>query len=119
LPPEKEAQLSLASKAKLSIMLRNHANQVQLVASGLNQDLDLLLKDQGRPASNQTAIANGSNWQEASASGLEAALRVDHILRSLLTTSDAPISVDEALPKLQQSVSDPELFIEELKASLL
>jgi hypothetical protein len=117
-PPEKDAQLSKDAKAKLAVMLRDHANQIQMVASPLKKDLDVLLKDQGQPLSDQTALGGGIKWQDASASGLEAALQVDRILRSLLTTSDAPMPVDEALPKLRQGMIDLQLAIAELKASL-
>ncbi len=117
-PSEKDGQLSEDAKAKLTVMLRDHTNQLQTETSGLKKDLEVLLKDLSQPASNQTAIVSGANWQHSSSSGLEAALRVDRVLRSLLTTSDAPMSLDEALPKLHQSAIDLELAIGELKGAL-
>jgi hypothetical protein len=91
----------------------------QVGASGLKKDLDILLKNLGPHANTQTAGVSGVKWQNASASGLDAARRLDRILRALLTTSDAPMSPDEALPKLQQSMSDLELAVSELAASIM
>jgi hypothetical protein len=83
--------------------------------SALKKDLQLILKGETRA---QPTATGGVRWQDASASGLDAALRVDRTLRALLTISDAPLSLDEALPGLQQGSNDLELAVDELAKSL-
>jgi hypothetical protein len=75
--------------------------------SQLEGQLDLVLKGLGyQVLGDGPASGAATNWQSASTSSLDSARSVDHILRSLLTTSDTPMSVDEALPKLQQRVQE-------------
>ncbi|HTH47400.1 MAG TPA: hypothetical protein VMB21_07810, partial [Candidatus Limnocylindria bacterium] len=66
----------------------------------------------------QPTATGAVRWQDASGSGLDAALRVDRTLRALLTISDAPLSLDQALPRLQQGSGELELAMDDLAKSL-
>ena len=55
-------------------------------------------------------------WQKA-ASALEAGQRVDRVIRSLLTTSDTPLSPEDALRSLQQDLGALERAARDLQAA--
>ena len=115
-PPENEGRLSADAKAKLTVMLKDHARELRTGTSTLKKELQLILK--GEQANDQPAATGGIKWQEASSSGLDAASTVDRTLRALLTVSDAPLSLDQALPKLQQGSSDLERAVDQLTKSV-
>lgn len=115
-PPEKEESLSPDAKTQLSTMVRDHAREIRAGAFVWEAQADLLLKGSGNRATGGIA-RSASDWQAASTSGLDAARRVDQVLRSLLTTSDTPLTLDDALPRLQQSLRDLDWAIQDLPAS--
>jgi hypothetical protein len=115
-PAEKDDSLSAGAKAQLAAMVRDHARDIRAGVSGWEAQLGVLLKDFDQQLSD--ASGSGPSWRAASASGFEAARRADQILRSLLTTSDAPLTVGDALPRLQQSLRNLELAIRDLLAAL-
>ncbi len=115
--PEQGAHLSPEAKAQLATMVRDHARDVQAGVSDLRTRIDFLLKGLGSPEIAQIPAAGSATWQDASASALDAARLTDRILRSLLTTSDAPMPLDEALPKLEQSAQELDQAARELLAS--
>lgn len=113
-PPEREGRLSKDGTAKLTLILQDHSSELRGATSTLKKDLQLILKSE----TERLPGATGVKWQNASASGLDAALRVDRALRSLLTISDAPLSFDRALPRLQQGLRELELALDGLARSL-
>lgn len=115
-PPSSDDRLSVDSKAKLSAMLRDHTRELQAGTTTLRTDLQVILK--GEQTKGQPIATGGIMWQDASSSGLDAASTLDRTLRALLTISDAPLSLDEALPKLRQGLSDLERAVGELTKSL-
>lgn len=107
-PPGQDSNLSAAGKTQLAGIVRDHARAVQMAASELKSQVDFLLKGFGQEVPSDVSPGTGApNWQAVSASTFESARTLDHILRSLLTTSDTPMLLNDALPKLRQSV--PEL----------
>ncbi len=113
-PPGHESELSDTAKAQLAAMVRDHARDVQARVGELKPQVDFLLKGFGYATLGEPSAGGGANWQGASAATLEKAQATDQILRSLLTTSEAPMSVDEALPKLKQSFEELEVEAREL-----
>ena len=80
-PPERGGRLSADSKAKLTIMLRDHARELRTGSATLKKELQLILK--AEQANDQPAASSGVNWQQASSSGLDAASTVrSHIAGS-------------------------------------
>lgn len=118
-PPGQDSDLSPNAKTQLAAIVRDHARSIQTSVSELESQIDFLLKGLGYHATSETPApaAAGANWQEASTSALEKARTSDHILRSLLTLSETPMSVSEALPKLKQSTQELETGAHELLAS--
>lgn len=105
-PADQDNDLSAAARAQLSAILKDHARAVQAGVSQLDTELDPLLKNFGQPPKRDQAPLDRTGWQGASLSALDAARSADRILRSLLTISDSPISLDDGLPKLKQSVQE-------------
>jgi anti-sigma factor RsiW len=115
-PSSSDGSLSADSKTKLTVMLRDHARELRTGTSKLQKDLTLILK--GEQTKSQPTAPGGIRWQNASASGLDAASTIDRSLRALLTVSDAPLSLNQALPKLQQGSRDLKLAVDELTKSV-
>ncbi|MBV8570174.1 MAG: hypothetical protein JO319_06155 [Acidobacteriaceae bacterium] len=113
-PPGQDSNLSSAAKTQFATMVRDHVHGVQTGLSELTPQIDFLLKGFGYEAIQTIPAAGSTSWQATTASTLERARTLDHILRSLLTTSETPMNVDEALPKLKQSVQELESGAHEL-----
>ena len=105
-PTDQENRLSAGAKTRLQTMVTDHAREVTAVTSDLEEQLDPLMKSFGLSVPENISMPAGVTWQQASSSALGAAQHVDRMLRSLLTTSDAPLSPDDALPQLHQSLRD-------------
>lgn len=106
-PPEREATLSPADQAQLASIIQDHAADVLVSLSDLQSQLAPL-----NNAFNVVATTSGSEldssatrWQDASLDSLGVARSADHLLRSVLTTSETPVAPDTALPELQQKLS--------------
>ena len=116
-PAESERSLSTPSKAKLAAMIQENA----AAAKQYGVELKLLVKpllDDFAPASaneeNSPAAMPIPNWQDASATALDAAKDLDRLLRSLLTTNAASAPMSDALAQVRQGLAE----IEKQAASL-
>jgi hypothetical protein len=98
--------LTPVAQAQLETMIANHAAGIRRSESALEEMLAPMMTSFGFAGTSGTPNSNATAWQQASALGLQAAQRTDKLLRSLLTSSDAPIAPDHALPRLQQSLLD-------------
>jgi hypothetical protein len=105
-PPEQEARLSSGAKARLRAIVENHAKATRLAAAELSQRIAPLVTHFGHTISAESAVTVEGPWQQAGVSGLAAAQRTDRTLRSLLTTSEMPLSPDEGIPMLVQGMRD-------------
>ena len=65
-PPERGGRLSADSKAKLTIMLRDHARELRTGSATLKKELQLILK--AEQANDQPAASSGVNWQRRASS---------------------------------------------------
>ena len=113
-PSPQESRISSDSKIHLESMVRDHAREILRATLDIEKQLDPLIKNFGAPVRENVPAPAGSSWQDASASGLDAARRLDRILRSLLSTSDAPLSPEDALPGLQRGLRDLKLAARQL-----
>lgn len=105
-PPERELELTPQSQAQLDSMVQDHA---KLATSSL-AELEQQLAPLNRTFAVATVDASTSEmsdikWQNAAIDALSTARAVDHLLRELLTTSDASSTPDAALPELQEKLS--------------
>ncbi len=79
---------------------------MRVASSGMRKQLVPLLEHFGMPMIEPASNQSGVYWRDASKAALDAAREVDQTLRSLLTNSDSPLSIDQALPRLRQGLGD-------------
>ncbi len=116
-PREAEAHLSAPARDELSWMVLDHAAGVRFALLDLHATLNPLLEHFGYAATPVASQGESSGWQDSAATALEAARSMERTLLSLLTTSDQPASVDEALPKLQRELQALDRIVTSLPAS--
>jgi hypothetical protein len=105
-PEDHEPRLSASARSRLDAMVRDHALEVEKAASSLHKELVPLLSQAGLPVSGSASVQVRVPWREEARSGLDAALRINRTLRSLLTTSDSPLTAEQALPRLRQDLDE-------------
>jgi hypothetical protein len=103
---DQEKSLSAGAIATLHAMVQDHARAIREASSGLQKQLTPLLEHFGPPLPEAAPTQSRTSWREASQTALEAARRLDQTLRSLLTNSDSPLSIDQALPRIRQGLGD-------------
>jgi hypothetical protein len=113
-PPDQQGRLSATAKGRLESMVYDHAREVLMETATLDKYLDPLLKAFDHPLNRNMVPASGIAWQQASRAALDATHQVDRLLRSLLTTSDDPLTPDQAVPQLQQRLYDLARAVREL-----
>lgn len=105
-PPEKEQSLPPEERAQLTALVQDH---VAAVATSLNTLRAQLapLNTAFHVSSSESVIQPAAiNWQSGALEALETARNGDHLLRSMLTTSETPATPDIALPQIDQELSD-------------
>jgi hypothetical protein len=113
-PARRETRLSETARRRLDSMVRDHSRAARTEASELGKQLDPLLKNFGLSTSEQTGAPASISWQDAATSGLDAARRTDRALRSILTSSDAPLSIETGMPQIQHGLADLSRFVRSL-----
>jgi hypothetical protein len=113
-PPEKDVQLDGDSKARLTAMVEDHGRRVRDDLIELKAELGPLLNNFGYEIQSGASTGVITPWQPTSLSGLDAAKWLDHVLRSLLTTSESPLSLNAALPAIQRGLLDLDRSAHEL-----
>jgi hypothetical protein len=106
-PEERERKLSSSERAQLAALIQDHAASASAALSDLqnymvplNQAFNVEEKD-AEPDSE----VGSTSWQQRSVHALEIARNSDHLLRSFLTTNQAPIGANSALPELRHELS--------------
>lgn len=116
-PPEAEAQLSTPAREQLSGMVQDHSAGARAALLDLHSALDPLLEHFGYTAAPAIPANETMRWQNSAVAALESARSTERTLLSLLTTSDTPAYVDDALPKLQLELQELGHIIDSLPAS--
>jgi hypothetical protein len=104
-PPEREHALAPEERKQLAALVHDHT-------TAISTNLDAL-KAQFAPLDAHFNVASSElpvnpvavNWQGGSLEALEIARVIDHVLRALLTTNQAPAAPDAALPEIDQNLS--------------
>lgn len=107
---DQERGLSVGARSNLHAMVRDHASAVREASSAMQKQLAPLLEHFGIPVTEPAPGQSGISWREASQTALDVARRVDQTLRSLLTNSDSPLSIEQALPRLRQGLGELQDF---------
>jgi anti-sigma factor RsiW len=104
-PPEKEQSLPPEERAQLTALVRDHAAAVATSLNTLRAQLVPLNTAFHVSASKSVIQPTAINWQSGTLEALETARNGDHLLRSMLTTSQTPTTPDIALPQIGQELS--------------
>jgi hypothetical protein len=104
-PPEKEQPLPPEERAQLIALVRDHTAAVATSLNALKAQLAPLYTTFHVSASKSVIPPATTNWQSGALKALETARNGDHLLRSMLTTSQTPITPDIALPKIEHELS--------------
>jgi len=113
-PPERDHALTSTQQTQLHQLIADHVQAILSAADELGQQLSPLEQSfhiarvagspNGSPNGSPSSFAAG-NWQQETQHTLEVARSIDHLLRAMLTTTEAPLSVDLALPQLSVQLS--------------
>lgn len=116
-PSSADVQLSPGARVKLSAMLEDHARQLRIGLKELGVELEPMLKEFGYKIRSDESSGGTVSWQQVSVAGLAASKRIDHALRSLLTTTASPASPDDALLLTQQAFGELRGLVRSLPGS--
>jgi len=103
-PHAKEQALSLEDRTRLARLVQDHAMAIADSLEALRTQLAPLDADFRVPQSASSTISSTIDWQQESLDGLETGRAIDHLLRALLTSSQAPVAPDSALPEIDQHI---------------
>jgi hypothetical protein len=104
-PPEREQALAPAERAQLSALVQDHTTAISTNLDALKTQFAPLDANFNVAPSASPVNSVAANWQGGSLEALETARVIDHVLRALLTTSQAPAVPEVALPEIDQNVS--------------
>ena len=104
-PPEKEQDLAPEQRAQLAALVHDHAAAAAVSLDTLRAHLAPLNTAFHVSASESVIQPADINWQSGALEALETARNGDHLLRSMLTTSQTPVAPDIALPQIEQALS--------------
>jgi hypothetical protein len=115
--PKSESGLTEEAKAKLAAMILDHARAAAQRCSELRLMVKPLLGEFAPTSVEGRSPTVQRNWQDSTAQSIEAAKDADRLLRSLFTTSAAGVTLEEALPIIQQKLINAEAGISSMLSS--
>jgi hypothetical protein len=104
-PLEKEQSLPLEERAQLAALMQDHVAAATTSLNTLRAQLAPLNTAFHVSESKSVIQSVVINWQSGTLEALETARNGDHLLRSMLTTSQTPTTPDIALPQIEQELS--------------
>jgi hypothetical protein len=104
-PPDREQALAQDDRTQLAALVQDHATAISTSLDALKTQFAPLDANFNIAPSASPVNPVAANWQGGSLEALETARVIDHVLRALLTTSQAPAAPDAALPEIDQNVS--------------
>ncbi len=113
-PSNNDPRLSDSSRAELAAMVQDHAREVASQVDELKAELVPLMSGFGYQLKSDAPSGAFASWQDVGVASLGAGKQIDFTLRSLLTTSTSPTSVDAAMPRLQQQLTELDILAKKL-----
>lgn len=103
-PVERSQLLAPEEQTQLNSLVQDHVTAIAASMDALGRQLSPLDTNFNVPlcASSRTSVA--ANWQSGSMEALQTARVIDHLLKALLTTSQAPAVPNSALPQISQNL---------------
>lgn len=103
-PIDKALWLPPEEQARLDILVRDHATAISTNLDALSRQLAPVDANFNITPCVSSVSPVATSWQSESLGALETARVVDHLLRAVLTTSQAPAVPDSALPQIDQNL---------------
>ncbi|HZY62390.1 MAG TPA: hypothetical protein VFE38_07675 [Edaphobacter sp.] len=103
-PVSRDQQLSSEERERLQVLVRDHVTAVSVSLEDLKRQLDPLNANFNISACSSSPLSPVGSWQTGSQQALAASRAIDHLLRALLTTSQAPASPEYALPQINENI---------------
>jgi anti-sigma factor RsiW len=103
-PLDKDLSLRSDDRAQLHTLVQDHATAISTSLDALGRQLTPLEANFSVAPCTSSVAPVTVSWQGGSLEALETARVVDHLLRALLTTSQAPAVPDSALPEIDQNL---------------
>ncbi len=104
-PTERDQSLAQEERAQLRTLVQDHVTAISTNVDALGRQLAPLDANFSVAPSTSSMNPVASSWQGGSLEALETARVIDHLLRAVLTTSQAPAVPDSALPEIDQNLS--------------
>jgi hypothetical protein len=103
-PLDKDVSLAPEEQTQLHMLVQDHATAISTNLDSLARQLGPLDANFSVTPCTSSVAPVAVSWQGGSLEALETARVVDHLLRALLTTSQAPAVPDSALPEIDQNL---------------
>lgn len=117
-PVDKNMALPVEEQKQLGALVQDHATAISTSLDGLVRQLAPLEANFGVAPCTSSLSLTSVTWQGGSLEALETARVADHLLRALLTTSQAPAIPDSALPEIDQSLCRLRTELKNLNAAI-
>lgn len=103
-PGERGQSLAAEQRAQLHMLVQDHVTSIATNVDALGRQLTPLNANFSVIPCAASIAPVATSWQGGSLEALETARVIDHVLRALLTTSQAPAVPDSALPEIDQNL---------------
>lgn len=103
-PAARDQSLAPVEQAQLRALVQDHATAIAANVDALMRQLAPLDANFSVSPCTSPVAPEATNWQSESLQSLETARGIDHLLRALLTTSQAPAVPDSALPEIDRNL---------------
>ncbi len=104
-PPSEQVSLPESNRTKLAAMFSDHVQTAEQQCSNLQLLLKPLLDEFSQPGENGSSESQPAPDEDPGRATLQAAKSLDRLLRGLLTTSDSPVALDQAIPLIRERVA--------------
>lgn len=118
-PLDKDLSLAPDDQEQLHTLVQDHATAISTNLDALARQLAPLDANFSVTPCTSSVAPVAVSWQGGSLEALETARVVDHLLRALLTTSQAPAVPDSALPEMDQNLCRLRAELKNLRAPSL
>lgn len=92
-------------QAQLAALIQDHATAISISLDALRIQFTPLDASFHVVPGASSAGPGTTNWQDGSIEALETAKVIDHLVRALLMTNQAPAAPDAALPLIDQNLT--------------
>jgi hypothetical protein len=103
-PAEREQSLAPEDQTHLHMLVQDHVTAIATNVDALGRQFTPLDANFSVSPCTSSAAPVATSWQSGSAEALVTARDIDHLLRALLTTNQAPAVPDSALPEIDRNL---------------